>query len=133
MFQSYLLIVSHQFFTSSVDRLCVECTASTDFDDDNLLTIDTCGVEGKCEYECNDNNACTREGIVDDVCQYLDDCEGGACVPGLIECDDDDQLTVDFCLKKPQGPFAGGCNHIDGKSEQDDIVAVVLVPFDSHP
>jgi hypothetical protein len=94
----------------------VNCTTSNDCDDGNVLTISTCNVEGKCEYECNDNNACTREDIVDGVCQYLDDCEVDEdCVPGLIECDDDNLRTVDFCLSTPQASFVGGCNHIDGK------------------
>lgn len=53
---------------------------------------------------CDDGNKCTREGIFEGQCVYLDafgfpdSCSGeDQCVPGLINCDDADTSTIDFC------------------------------------
>lgn len=52
---------------------------------------------GALAQDCNDQNACTTDSIVD-----------GNCVSEVIVCDDEDPTTLDICL-----PSRSGCAYID--------------------
>jgi hypothetical protein len=78
-------------------------------------------------FTCNDGNQCTREGMYNGMCTYLDEfglpdrCSGtDGCIPGLINCEDEDPDTIDFC--KPDS----GCQHINMKNLDSDASFAVV-------
>jgi len=84
------------------------CTIKDDCDDGNPLTQDSCdSLTNECVHVCDDLNECTREDFVDGICQYINenkdpyDCsndDGSDCIPGLIDCSDNNLFTTDVCV-----------------------------------
>ena len=71
-------------------------------------------------FECDDGDACTREGWYGSECVPLDEygfpdkCNGEGCVPGLITCNDGKDNTIDYCLPSE------GCKSIVSSLKEDD-------------
>ncbi len=68
------------------------CTATTDCDDENVCTDDTCGKDGVCVHAnntlpCDDGNACTGS----------DTCAVGLCAGTTVVCEDDNPCTDNTC------------------------------------
>jgi hypothetical protein len=77
------------------------CKLSSECDDGQACTTDSCDVDAGCQHVtntigCTDGNACTQG----------DSCNGGSCQGGLpINCDDGNPCTADSCDP------AAGCVH----------------------
>jgi hypothetical protein len=79
-------------------------------DDGNECTQDICGGEAGCSYTELDSGEC-KDG---DACTVGDHCEAGECVGQLVDCDDGNPCTEDWCNP------AGGCAHGNSDEECDD-------------
>eukprot|EP00978_Attheya_sp_CCMP212_P033572 scaffold136029_cov35-Attheya_sp.AAC.1 len=92
------------------------CSSNTDCDDDNDITTDICNIidnkNSFCEYVCDDNDACTEEGEIDGVCQYING--------GYIDCDDGNPFTLDVCLTQT------GCKSISLTGTVDETYNEII-------
>ena len=82
---------------------CADGVCATDVavcDDGNECTAESCGASGPCEYELLSGGPCDD----DDLCTAGDHCQEGQCVADLLDCDDANDCTEDFCSE-------GECTH----------------------
>ncbi len=136
--------VTNEFGTCTGMRVCTEdgltdCDASVPAPESCNGADDDCDgevdeptlFEGKYIELCDDGNACTEDscaavdgcvnqlldsGSCDDgnPCTVADHCDAGDCVGQLVDCDDQNPCTDDWCNP------AGGCAHGNSTEKCDD-------------
>jgi hypothetical protein len=74
--------------------------------DDNPCTDDSCDTSLGCKYLPDDTNTCTDGSN----CTDPDHCSGGSCLGTPIDCDDENQCTLDSCDDQG-GDFL--CKHVN--------------------
>ena len=85
-------------------------------DDDNPCTDDFCDPPLGCVNESDDGNHCADEL----VCNGLEICTDGACLPGTpMGCDDGDACTDDSCSE-----VLGGCVHVTIDCDDGNLCTV---------
>jgi hypothetical protein len=127
--------VGNEFGSCTGKRVCTE-SGLTDCDA-SVPAAEVCnGIDDDCDGEvdentCDDGNPCTadsclgEDGCVNEPldagecmdgnpCTVADHCEAGECVGQLVDCDDDNPCTDDWCNP------AGGCAHGNSTEKCDD-------------
>ncbi len=79
-------------------------------DDQNPCTVDSCAGDGGCKNAAKTEGECSD----DDPCTVADHCDQGICVGELVDCDDGNSCTDDWCK------VGGGCAHEDNSVACDD-------------
>ena len=121
-----------------VTGACAHDPAEAGCDDGDLCTEGDACVEGTCvatPVDCDDGEVCTAdacdpatgacshepaEGPCDDgdLCTEADVCAAGACAGSLVDCDDQEGCTYDWC-----DPETGVCEHkpLDDPCDDGDL------------
>ncbi|MCA9526781.1 MAG: DNRLRE domain-containing protein, partial [Myxococcales bacterium] len=103
------------------------CMACPDCDDNNPCTTDSCGPNGRCLFEpnndpCDDGDACTLD----------DRCGGGACGGTPMVCEDGNACTRDVCVAGvcQSEDLVGACDDGNACTQGDTCVDQVCVGQD---
>lgn len=88
-------------------------------DDGDSTTNDFC-INGACQNTPITYWNCTTDADCDDgdLCTDNDHCEEGMCVYSLINCEDGDPCTTDFCIN-------GGCSNTPINCDDGDSLTVI--------